>query len=236
MKGQMMTLRHIGTEDLLLYNTEFIMTIEDEEFLTRSLSNDGFVVPIYVRPILQHNFEVLDGKKRVMIARNLGIERIPCIVYEYMGDAVAKEYVKKLRVVNNNVNPDREKEAEELLCALKGIIESFEINIGLSIDKIANTRQEQELFQTVCTAYSLEAAECMCNLRRINHNNKEVETVMDSLRKTQEYMLNVQHRVGAANVKLMEMEEQILQSYNLIVDSLELGNNVRKFYKEKQIL
>lgn len=236
MKGQPMALRHINTTDLLLYKREFIMTDKEEAALMKSLSEDGFVVPIYVRPILQSSYEVLDGKKRTLVALKLGIERVPCIVYDYMGDATAKEYEKKLQVINNKTNPSHENEARELLCSLKNIIESFEINIGQSLEKIANTRQEQELFQTVCTAYSLEAAECMCELRQLYSRNKEVETVMDSLRRTQEYMLNIQHRVGAANVQLMEMEEQIVQSYNLIVDSLELSNNVHKYSKDKQIL
>lgn len=235
MTEQPMVLRYISTTDLINNKAEFVMTKTEEENLTESLSQNGFVVPIYVRPILQHNFEVLDGKKRVLVAQKLEIQRVPCIVYDYMNDTVAKEYILKLKEINNNINADREKEAESLLCALKSIIESFEINIGASIEKIATTRREQELFQTVCTAYSIEAAECMCELRKINYT-KEVDPVMNSLRKTQEYMLNIQHRVGAANVKLMEMEEQILKSYNLIIDSLELGNNIRKFYRDKQIL
>lgn len=230
-----MTLRHINTTDLLLFKTEFIMTEEEEQNLKDSLSENGFLVPIYVRPILQHNYEVIDGKKRVLVALKLGIERIPCIVYEYMGDASAKDYEKKLREVNNKINPGYEKEVSELLTTVREIVENFQTKIGASIETIGNTRQQQELFQTVCTAYSLEAAECMCELRKINSNNKEVETVMNSLRKTQEYMLNVQHRVGVSNMQLMEMEEQIIKTYNLIIDSLDLVNKLHKYYQDKQI-
>ena len=230
-----MTLRHINTTDLLLFKTEFIMTEEEEQDLKDSLSENGFLVPIYVRPILQHNYEVIDGKKRVLVALKLGIERIPCIVYEYMGDASAKDYEKKLREVNNKINPGYEKEVSELLTTVREIVENFQTKIGASIETIGNTRQQQELFQTVCTAYSLEAAECMCELRKINSNNKEVETVMNSLRKTQEYMLNVQHRVGVSNMQLMEMEEQIIKTYNLIIDSLDLVNKLHKYYQDKQI-
>lgn len=230
-----MTLRHINTTDLLLFKTEFIMTEEEEQYLKDSLSENGFLVPIYVRPILQHNYEVIDGKKRVLVALKLGIERIPCIVYEYMGDASAKDYEKKLREVNNKINPGYEKEVSELLTTVREIVENFQTKIGASIETIGNTRQQQELFQTVCTAYSLEAAECMCELRKINSNNKEVETVMNSLRKTQEYMLNVQHRVGVSNMQLMEMEEQIIKTYNLIIDSLDLVNKLHKYYQDKQI-
>lgn len=235
MKTQPMTLRHINTTDLLLFKTEFIMTEEEEQNLKDSLSENGFLVPIYVRPILQHNYEVIDGKKRVLVALKLGIERIPCIVYEYMGDASAKDYEKKLREVNNKINPGYEKEVSELLTTVREIVENFQTKIGASIETIGNTRQQQELFQTVCTAYSLEAAECMCELRKINSNNKEVETVMNSLRKTQEYMLNVQHRVGVSNMQLMEMEEQIIKTYNLIIDSLDLVNKLHKYYQDKQI-
>lgn len=230
-----MTLRHINTTDLLLFKTEFIMTEEEEQNLKDSLLENGFLVPIYVRPILQHNYEVIDGKKRVLVALKLGIERIPCIVYEYMGDASAKDYEKKLREVNNKINPGYEKEVSELLTTVREIVENFQTKIGASIETIGNTRQQQELFQTVCTAYSLEAAECMCELRKINSNNKEVETVMNSLRKTQEYMLNVQHRVGVSNMQLMEMEEQIIKTYNLIIDSLDLVNKLHKYYQDKQI-
>lgn len=236
MKEQVMALRYINTDDIVLPNKEYIMTTNDEEELTQSLSEDGFVVPIFVRPILQHNFEVLDGKKRVLVARKLDIKRIPCITFDYMGDAVAKEYATKLQVVNSKANPNHEKEAQELLEALKGVIGELSITTHQTLGAVSDTRQEQELFQTVCTAYCLEAGACMQELRRLYANNREAEAVMDLLRKTQGHMLNVQHKVGNANTVLMQLEEKILESYNLIVQSLEISNNVHKYLKETKIL
>mgnify|MGYP003300287402 CR=1 FL=1 len=233
MKEQPMALRYITREALHLFKRDFLITPEEEALLTETLTNNGFIVPIFVRPILQSKYEVLDGKKRVVIAEKCGIDRIPCIVYDYMGDSVAKEYEAWFRTVASGSKSEVYVNAlKEILISLKDLIDSFERNLGTAITKLSSTRQEQELFQHSCTAYNLEAVECLASLRQKLANDPSASEVVTLLRRIQEYMLNIQHRVGIANVELMQMEEKILDFYNLISRTLELSNNVSVYLKD----
>lgn len=57
--------------------------------LKQDVAEYGILTPLIVRPIRFQDYEVLDGLKRYHIAKELNIERIPCVVKENISDDAA---------------------------------------------------------------------------------------------------------------------------------------------------
>lgn len=56
------------------------LTPAQMESLKISIQRDGFVVPILVRQLKGKRYEIVSGNHRFMAARELKIEKIPCVV------------------------------------------------------------------------------------------------------------------------------------------------------------
>lgn len=70
-------------------NPQF-MSPHGMEALKASITRDGFLAPVLVRPAEGGRFEVLSGNHRVMAARELGLERVPAVVREIDDQAAAR--------------------------------------------------------------------------------------------------------------------------------------------------
>ena len=67
----------------------------DLESLTKSIRHDGIINPIVVQKTAEGQFLIIDGDRRAGVAKTLGLETIPCIVYEKLTpcEAAHKSYI-----------------------------------------------------------------------------------------------------------------------------------------------
>ncbi len=65
------------------------------EGLTRSIRHDGIMNPIVVQKIAEGSYLIIDGDRRVKVAKTLDYETVPCIVYEGLtpGESAHKSYI-----------------------------------------------------------------------------------------------------------------------------------------------
>jgi hypothetical protein len=56
--------------------------VSDEQFklLVEGISSNGFLQPVTVRPTEKGGYELIDGHHRLRAAKEIGLERIPCLV------------------------------------------------------------------------------------------------------------------------------------------------------------
>lgn len=66
------------------------MTDQELEELAKSLEEVGFIHPVVVRPVGGGKYEILSGHQRVRAAEKLGVEEVPCVVAEGLGDREAE--------------------------------------------------------------------------------------------------------------------------------------------------
>lgn len=74
---------------LLERNPQYL-TPKQMTALKRSIERDGFVVPILVRPINSHRYEVVSGNHRFMAARELRYETVPAVVAKLSRNAAQR--------------------------------------------------------------------------------------------------------------------------------------------------
>jgi ParB family chromosome partitioning protein len=59
--------------------------------LDRMLKSFGFMTPLIVRKVDDHQFEIIDGERRLVAAERLGLKKVPCVIYtNYSNDDVAR--------------------------------------------------------------------------------------------------------------------------------------------------
>jgi ParB/RepB/Spo0J family partition protein len=76
----------------------------DLEGLTRSIRHDGIMNPIVVQKAEEGRYHILDGDRRAEVAKTLGYETVPCLVYEGLApnEAAHKSYI--LNTERNQLN------------------------------------------------------------------------------------------------------------------------------------
>lgn len=74
--------------------------------LRRSITRDGFLVPVLVRPIGGDLFEVVSGNHRVIAAREEGRADVPCVIVD-MTDAAAKRVAVNLNTIHGEPLPEQ---------------------------------------------------------------------------------------------------------------------------------
>jgi len=77
----------------------------DLESLTQSIRHQGIINPLFVRKVNENSYLVFEGGRRLEVAILLGMETVPCIVYEGItaGDAAHKSYL--LNTERNQLSP-----------------------------------------------------------------------------------------------------------------------------------
>lgn len=86
--------------DTLRRNPQYL-TPKQMESLKASIRRDGFVAPILVRPLSNERYEVVSGNHRLMAARELGLNSVPCVVSD-----MSKESAQRLAVNLNLIHGD----------------------------------------------------------------------------------------------------------------------------------
>lgn len=187
-----MTFKYVDTSSIFIRNDSCLVSQNELSLLTDSIKNNGILVPLCVRPIRYYDYEVIDGRKRALIAKENGILRIPCIVYEYIDDTMAREYCELLHITSGSGSITKEK---ELINILK---EVSELITKLSMDYY---KLDGIIKETITNDDNISNAinKCMTDLLVLRHdvntvdilkNNKEVYTSLLS------YLNNIQNKMS----------------------------------------
>lgn len=81
------------------------MDPDKRETLRREIKKNGFVSPILVRP-RQGGYQVVDGEHRYIIATELGLSEVPCVV-EDLDDTEARLKTLQLNGLRGENDPDK---------------------------------------------------------------------------------------------------------------------------------
>lgn len=75
---------YIDTDKLIPYNNQPFKVLDDESMteLEESVSENGIMSPITVRPLPDGKYEILSGHRRTHVADKLGLAEVPAIVKE----------------------------------------------------------------------------------------------------------------------------------------------------------
>ena len=125
--------------------------IGDVEELRASIQQVGILQPILVRPLVDGRYEVIAGRRRVTVARELGLEMVPAIIREMNnGDAIVASLVENIQ--RGDLDIDEEGEAYEYLYQIHGSYEKVAKAIGKStrhiqkvLDALAALRKLREI-------------------------------------------------------------------------------------------
>lgn len=229
MKDISMSFRYIPVDAILLPKIEFIFTEVDSDKLKESINMNGFMIPIYVRPILQSNYEVLDGKKRVLVSKTLGITRVPCIVYDYINDAMAKEYRESLQSLNNNLDVNREQEVLTLMSCIQDCISNILTVYKKISNGLNNSRGNIELIRNISNAVQLSLITVAHDVRLLDNNTKLLLTV----NKSQNHITNLTNRINSNDAQFCEILECFNGLYDCLNKSLLLINNIKLYNNGK---
>ncbi|MFO8056113.1 MAG: ParB N-terminal domain-containing protein [bacterium] len=81
------------------------MDPDKRKTLRREIKKNGFVSPILVRP-RQEGYQVVDGEHRYIIATELGLSEVPCVV-ENLDDTEARLKTLQLNGLRGENDPDK---------------------------------------------------------------------------------------------------------------------------------
>ena len=81
------------------------LTEKQQRALEKSITRDGFLVPIIVRR-KGDQFEILSGNHRVIASRNVGLLDIPCMLVEPCSDDQAARIAVNMNTVHGDPNAE----------------------------------------------------------------------------------------------------------------------------------
>jgi len=79
-----MKVRSLSLEEIVIPEARARATFSDEEDaeLKASIEKNGFTIPILVRKIDEHVFELVDGEHRIELLREMGQDKVPAVISE----------------------------------------------------------------------------------------------------------------------------------------------------------
>lgn len=128
-------------DELIPYENNPRLNDEAVEYVKNSIKEFGFKVPI----VIDKNNVIVAGHTRIKASKELGIEKVPCIV----ADDLTDEQIKAFRLADNKVSEksmwDYSKLDEELDSILDIDMSMFDFNLS-NLDEIEeNDLEEPEL-------------------------------------------------------------------------------------------
>jgi hypothetical protein len=200
--------------ELLKFRKELIIIDEDElNSIKDSIEQYSIINPIHVRPIMRNDYEILDGNKRIVAIKQLSIERVPCIIHEFMDDKSAREFLGVLKVIKN-ADPIHEKEVLNAINELEKFIQETEKILNNVCTTLSGVAQDVQYLQDICTVYLLEYVESVSILRDILKADTDTLEFYNSSQKLQTHLLNMQQRLVHTNGNVTKCEETVLNLYN----------------------
>ncbi|MES2203701.1 MAG: ParB/RepB/Spo0J family partition protein [Pseudomonadota bacterium] len=107
--------------------------------LADSLQSNGLLQPIIVRPLNEHNYEIIAGERRWRAAQLAGWSEINCLINRF-SDEQAAEAAAIENIIRVDLNPIEEANAYQRLIEEFGYIhDEVAIAVGKSRVKITNT-------------------------------------------------------------------------------------------------
>ena len=85
----------------------------DMKELEQSIINNGLLEPILVRPKDNNKYEIISGHRRVYALKEIGIEKVPCIIKELSNDQAVIEMVDS-NIRRENILPSEKAKAYKM--------------------------------------------------------------------------------------------------------------------------
>ena len=135
-----MKITEIKIDDIHLYEKNQKKHPEEQiRNIAKSIEKYGFVQPV----VLDKNNEVIIGHGRILAAKELGTEKIPCVY----ADSLTEEQVKELRILDNKLN-ESEWDFEMLKQELEELdLSEFDIDFNIPEDIEFNEDVLNNLFE-----------------------------------------------------------------------------------------
>lgn len=84
-----------------------VMTEKQLNKLCEQILEYGFTEPLMVGLIGPNKYEIISGHHRHSAAKHLGMERVPCVVYEDWSEAKREVAMIRMNVVKGKMNPQK---------------------------------------------------------------------------------------------------------------------------------
>lgn len=229
---------NLEIKNLILRNEDFTITKEDISILSNSIDKYGVFSPLYVRPIRQREYEILDGRKRFIIAQIKDIERLPCIIYDYMNDIKAREYYSLLHNTSGSGSIEREIEVSELFSKLINLIESLckeYTEFSLIIDDVKtnsntlNTMINKVLLDLLNLRYDIQ------NSKYLLEEPTKSSNILNNLNSLQNIVSNMCNKISSNNSYVSDIYDKIntiledIGSVISITNSMDIYRHGKKF-------
>lgn len=130
------------------------MSVEALDDLANSITSQGIIQPIIVRPVSEHSYEIIAGERRWRAAQIAALDTVPCLIKH-----VPDEAAVAIALIENIQREDLN--AMEEAIALERLLIEFELTHQEVADAVGKSR----------TAVS--------NLLRLNNLNSEVKTLLE---------------------------------------------------------
>jgi site-specific DNA-methyltransferase (adenine-specific) len=165
-----MKIQDIDVEKLIPYVNNPRHNAEAVDYVAASIREFGFKVPI----VVDKNLTIVTGHTRVLAAKKLGLEKVPCI----MADDLTDQQIKAFRLADNKVGEFSGWDFEKLEIELEalGDLEMTEFGFyenGGNIDDFFEDQKKDESqdppkYQIIIECATEDERETVCELLEAN--------------------------------------------------------------------
>ena len=86
-------------------DNEAVFGLDDIDYLAENIKEDGFAGAIEVYALSDGTYEISSGHRRYLAAKEIGMEKIPCIVSEDVDDVTKSKRLVKSNILNRKMTP-----------------------------------------------------------------------------------------------------------------------------------
>jgi len=113
------TIVFVNVKDLLTIKTipKMDITIRDQERLGEDIKEKGVLLPL----LITKNNEIIDGRNRYIMAKKVGIEKVPCIIVDDLDDNQKLDLFININLCRRQMTiEDQEKAVAQIKCLATG--------------------------------------------------------------------------------------------------------------------